>query len=79
MPQITCIDGMRCDAQDGQEQGEAIYEPEERLDPDDGVDEIAEEASGEDGVFLDELGEVVEAGGYGEGEKAEAEDEAEVA
>lgn len=49
------------------------------MDGDDGVDEAGEEAGGEHGVLFDEFGEVVQAGGDGEGEEGEAEEEAEVA
>ena len=41
MPQIARIDGMRCDAQSCQGEGEPIHEPEESLYADDGVDETA--------------------------------------
>lgn len=46
---------------------------------DDGVDEIAQEAGREDGVLLDEFGEIVKPRSYGEGEEAEAQEEAYVA
>lgn len=70
---------MRRDAKSCQDEGETIHEPEECLDANDGIDEVAEEARGEDGVLLDKLGEVIEAGCYGESEEAEAKDKAEVA
>lgn len=75
MPQVARIDGMRCDAQSRQGEREVVYEPEEHLCADDGVDEVAEETRREDGVLLDEFREVVEPGGYGEGEEAEAKDD----
>jgi hypothetical protein len=49
------------------------------LEGDHGVDHAAESFAGEHGVFFDEFGEVVEAGGYGEREEEEAEEEAGVA
>lgn len=67
---------MRGDAQRRQGEWETVDKPEERLYADDGVDESAKETSGEDGVLLDELGQIVESRGYGEGEKTETKEEA---
>ena len=76
MSEVTGVYGVACDAEDGEVEGEAVDEPEEGLDDADAVYESPEEFGGEDGVFFDELGEIVEAGGDGEGEEAEAYEEA---
>ncbi len=59
--------GQRCESP-----WEAIDDAEEELEGDDGVDHAGEDFFGKDGVFFDDLGEVVEAGGDGEGEEEEA-------
>ena len=51
---------MREDAEGGREDGEAVDEAEDELEDHDGEDEFCEEAFRDDGVLLDELGEVVE-------------------
>ena len=48
------------DAEEGQEEWEAIDEEEQEMDGDDGVDELGEKPFGEDGMLFDQLGEVVE-------------------
>ena len=73
------IEDVGCDAEGGEPQGEAVDDGEESLGGDDGVDHAAEGFARKHGVLFDELGEVVEAGGYGEGEEEEAEEEAGVA
>ena len=70
---------MRGDAEGGEVQGEFVDGGEEDLGADYGVDHVAEGFAGEDRVLFDELGEVVEAGGDGEGEEEEAEEKAGVA
>lgn len=60
-------------------EGQAVDNGEEGLRRYYGVDHAAEGFAGEDGVLFDELGEVVEPGGDGEGEEEEAEEEAGVA
>ncbi len=52
------------DAQDGREKGEAVDDAEKQLEDHYRVDQLGEEALRNDGVLFDELGEVVEAGGY---------------
>jgi len=46
--------------QSGQTEREAVHEEEEEVQRDDGVDEAGEQAARGDGVFFDELGEVVQ-------------------
>jgi hypothetical protein len=59
--QIACVDDVGDDAEKGEEEGEAVDEIEEGVEAGYGVDEVVEESAGEDCVFFDELGEVVEA------------------
>ena len=46
-------------ADEGEENGEAIDQSQERLDGDDGVDEAREEFAGEHGVLFYQFGEVI--------------------
>lgn len=62
------------DAQQRCPEGESIDNPQSRLGDNDGVDQPRQEALGEDGVLLDELGQVVEARGDGQGKEAEADE-----
>jgi len=48
------------DTEGAEADGEAVDEEEEEVQGDDGVDAAGEEAARGDGVFFDELGEVVE-------------------
>ena len=63
MPQVTQVDDMAGDAEEGEKNGEAVDEFKEELQADDGVDEAGEELARKDGVFFHQLGEVVEATG----------------
>lgn len=56
---------MAGDAEGAEGEGEAVHEEEEEVQRDDGVDAAGEEASRGDGVFFDELGEVVEPACWG--------------
>ena len=47
-------------AEHGEEEWEAIYQAEQDLDPYHGVYQAGEEFLGENGVFFDEFGEVVQ-------------------
>ena len=51
------------DGQQRQAEGEAVDDAEEQLEADDDVDETSQRLFGNDGVLLNELGEVVEARG----------------
>ena len=62
---VAEVDDVGDDAHEGQQEGEAIDEPQKRLDDDYRVDELCQESLGDHGVLLDELGKVVEAGGCG--------------
>lgn len=55
---------MREDAENGEEEGEAVDDAEQKLEGHDRVNELGEEALRDDGVLFDEFREVVEAGGY---------------
>jgi hypothetical protein len=70
---------MAAHTQRGEGPGELVDEGEKELDGDDGVDHAGEDFLGDDGVFFNDLGEVVESAGDGEGEEEEAQGEAEVA
>ena len=59
MPQVTHIHAMAGDAQEGEFPGEGVDEGEQEVEGDDAVDETGEDAARGDGVFFDELGEVV--------------------
>lgn len=48
------------DAQRGREEGQPVDEAEQELQRHDGIDEPGQQALRDDGVLLDELGEVVE-------------------
>ena len=50
------------DGQQRQAEGEAVDDAEEQLEADDDVDETSQRLFGNDGVLLNELGEVVEPG-----------------
>ena len=60
MAQVAHVDGVARDADEGEEQGEAVDQRQERLDGDGGVDEAREEFARDDGVLFDQFGEVVE-------------------
>jgi len=49
------------------------------MDGDDGVDEAGEQAAGEYGVFFNELGKVVETGGYRKSKEGKSHDNTQVA
>jgi hypothetical protein len=57
---VAQIDNVRSNAQQCRPKGEAVDEPEGGLRADDGVDEARQELLREDGVFLDQLGQIVE-------------------
>lgn len=78
-PQVEHVHGVTRDAHDRRHQRQTIDEQQRRLDQHDGVDEARQEALGRDRVLFDELREVVQARGDGEGEEGEAQREAEVA
>lgn len=67
-PQIAEIDTVTGDAEGAEGEGEAVDEEEEEVQADDGVDAAREQAPRGDGVFFDELGEVVEPACCGVGE-----------
>jgi hypothetical protein len=50
---------MRPDAEENEEEGEAVDQVEEGETCNDAVDQVGEESRGEDGVFFDQLGEIV--------------------
>lgn len=62
------------DAQHRGPEGEAVDEPEQRLDAHDAIYNARQEALGDNRMLLDQLGEVVEAGRDGEREEAHAND-----
>lgn len=70
--QVGAVDDVAPDAQEGQVPGEAVDEPQEKLRCDDGPDQSLQEFGAEDGVFLDQFGEVIEARRDGKREEAEA-------
>ena len=70
---------MAPDPKEGLPDRKPVDQHEAEVEKNDGVDETVEVAGGGDGVLFDELGEVVEAGGEGEGQEDEAEGEAQVA
>lgn len=59
MAQVAHVDAMAGYADEGEENGEAIDQSQERLDGDDGVDEAREEFAGEHGVLFYQFGEVI--------------------
>ena len=58
--QVAGVDAMACDAEGRQGEGEAVDQAEEDLRSHDAVDEISKESSGEDTMFFDEFGEIVQ-------------------
>ena len=64
---------MATDAESAERPWETVDDGEEELGDDDGVDHAREGLLRDDAVFFDDLGEVVEAAGDGEGEEEEAE------
>ncbi len=77
--QVARVHGVTRNTEGRERDGEAVDEPEERLRTHNAVDEVSQQFGGEDRVLLDELGEVVESGGDGEGEEGEAQEDADVA
>ena len=77
--QVEGVDDVGGDGDGGEPERESVDEGEKDLDADDGIDHAGERLFGEDGVFFDEFGEVVEARGDGQCEEEESEEEAQVA
>ena len=78
-PQVLVVEDVGSDAEAGEGERQFVDCCEEDLSADDDVDHAAEGFTREDGVLFDQLREVVEARGYGEGEEEEAEEKAGVA
>lgn len=77
--QVERVDDVAGDGEGGEGEGKAVDGGEQELNGDDGVDESREEFLGQNGVFLDKFGEVVEPRGDGEGQEEEASDQSQVA
>ena len=58
--QVLQVDDMAAYAKQGQPHREAVDDQEQELQDDNAVDEAGEKLLGEDGMFFNELGEVVE-------------------
>ena len=64
MSEVTRINGMAANAEQGEQRGEAVHDGEQDLDGNDAVYDAREQLLGEYGMLLHELGEVVQAGGW---------------
>ena len=71
--QVLQVYEVACDAEQGERVGEGVYQGEEELEGDYGVDEAGQDAFRYYGVFFDQLREVVETACDGEGQEEEAE------